>query len=152
MAYTFDVVETQAQPALAIRTVTSVDHLPQDIGKAYGAIIAYLTEKGEQALGPAFVAYYNMDMQKLEVEIGFPVAKEIAGNGDILAVHLPAGRKATCMYKGPYKDMAPTYAAMNGWMSDNGYVPTGVVYEFYYNSPEEVPESELLTKIEFLLR
>ena len=48
--------------------------------------------------------------------------------------------------------MAPTYAAMNGWMSDNGYVPTGVVYEFYYNSPEEVPESELLTKIEFLLK
>lgn len=152
MAYTFDVVETQAQPALAIRTVTSVDSLPQEIGKAYGAVLAYLKERGEQALGPAFVAYHNMDMQKLDVEMGFPVAKETAGNGDILATHIPAGKRATCMYKGPYKGMASTYEAMTKWMSDNGHVPTGVVYEFYYNSPADVPESELLTKIEFLLK
>ena len=152
MAYVFEVIEAQAQPALAIRTVTSVDHLPEEIGKAYGAIAAYLAEKGEQPQGPAFVAYYNMDMQKLDVEIGFPVAKEIAGSGDVLGTHIPAGRKATCMYKGPYKDMAATYAALTRWIDDNGYVPTGVVYEFYYNSPDQVPESELLTKIEFLLR
>jgi hypothetical protein len=31
-------------------------------------------------------------------------------------------------------------------------VPAGVVYEYYYNSPMEVPESELLTKIEFVLK
>jgi effector-binding domain-containing protein len=152
MAYVFEVIETQAQPALAVRTVTSVDRLPGEIGKAYGAIIAYLTEKGAQPQGPAFVAYYNMDMQKLDVEIGFPVAKEIAGSGDVLATHIPAGRKATCMYKGAYKDMAPTYEALTNWINDNGYVPTGVAYEFYYNSPDQVPESELLTKIEFLLK
>jgi effector-binding domain-containing protein len=152
MAYVFEVIETQALPALSMRTVTSVDRLPQEIGKAYGAIIAYLTEKGEQAQGPAFTAYYNMDMQKLDVEMGFPVAKEIAGSGDIHATHIPAGRKATCMYKGPYKEMGPTYEALTKWISNNGYVPTGVVYESYYNSPTEVPESELLTKIEFLLK
>ncbi|MDO9535730.1 MAG: GyrI-like domain-containing protein [Bacillota bacterium] len=33
------------------------------------------------------------------------------------------------------------------WIAENGYEQTGVYYEFYYNSPEEVPESELLTKI-----
>ncbi|MHB8070540.1 MAG: GyrI-like domain-containing protein [Candidatus Cryosericum sp.] len=152
MAYVFEVVETQAQPAVSIRTVTSVDRLPQEIGKAYGSIITYLTAKGEQPQGPAFVAYYNMDMQKLDVEMGFPVAKEVAGNGEILATYIPAGRRATCMYKGPYKDMAPTYEALTKWMSDNGHVPTGVAYEFYYNSPDQVPESELLTKIEFLLK
>lgn len=152
MAYVFEVIETQAQPTLSIRMVTSVDRLPQEIGKAYGSIITYLMQKGEQPQGPAFVAYYNMDMQKLDVEMGFPVAKEVAGNGDILATYIPAGRRATCMYKGPYKDMAATYEALTKWMNDNGHVPTGVAYEFYYNSPDEVPESELLTKIEFLLK
>ena len=48
--------------------------------------------------------------------------------------------------------MGPTYEAMAKWMNDNGHQPTGVVYEFYNNSPMEVPESELLTKIVFLLR
>ena len=107
---------------------------------------------GEQPQGPAFSAYFNMDMEKLEVEMGFLVVKEIAGRGDILSSQIPTGQKATCMYKGPYKDMGPTYDAMTAWMNANGHIPTGVVYEFYYNSLMEVPESELLTKIEFLLK
>lgn len=37
-------------------------------------------------------------------------------------------------------------------MKDKGCEPTGVVYEYYYNSPQEVTESELLTEIEFLLK
>ena len=32
-------------------------------------------------------------------------------------------------------------------MSEKGYKPKGVYYEYYYNSPDEVPESELLTRI-----
>ena len=56
------------------------------------------------------------------------------------------------MYKGPYKDMESTYEALGKWMEAHGHIPTGVVYEFYYNSPTEVPESELLTEIEFLLK
>ncbi len=55
------------------------------------------------------------------------------------------------MYQGPYNEMEPVYEAMNEWLEENEYEPTGVIYEFYYNSPEEVPESELLTKIMFLL-
>ena len=55
------------------------------------------------------------------------------------------------MYKGPYMEMPPAYEAITQWMKEKGYTPTGVAYEFYYNSPEEVPESELLTKIVFLV-
>jgi len=41
---------------------------------------------------------------------------------------------------------------MTGWMQKNQYIPTGVAYEFYLNSPEEVQESELLTRIMFPLK
>ena len=152
MGYIFQIIETEAHPALLIRLVTSVGNLPNEVGRVYSSIIAYLAGKGEQPLGPAFIAYYNMDMERLEVEIGFPVAKEIAGKGDIISGQIPAGKKATCFYKGPYCDMDSSYEDLAKWINDRGYVPAGVVYEFYYNSPEEVPESELLTKIEFLLK
>ena len=152
MDYKFGVIETAAQPVLSMRTITSVGNLPQELGKAYNSIIAYLGEKGERPVDAAFAAYYNMDMEKLDVEMGFPVAKELAGKGEIVASQVPAGKKATCMYKGAYQEMGPTYEAMTKWMIDNGHQPTGVVYEFYYNSPMEVSESELLTKIVFLLR
>jgi effector-binding domain-containing protein len=80
------------------------------------------------------------------------VAKELAGQGEITASQVPAGKKAVYMYKGAYKEMAPVYEAMVKWINDNGQQPTGVVYEFYYNSLMEVPESELVTKIVFLLK
>jgi len=149
----FELVETAAQPVLFVRTVTSVGKLPQELGKAYQAVIAYLTELGEQpAEAAAFACYYNMDMENLDVGMGFSVGRELPGKDNITAGVIPAGKQATCLYKGPYQAMVPVYEAMNKWMSEKGYEPTGIVYEFYYNSPMEVPESELLTKIVFPLK
>ena len=65
----FELTEQPAQPVLSVRTRTSVGNLPQALGKAYGAIIQYLNEIGEQPLEAAFAAYYNMDMEDLDVEI-----------------------------------------------------------------------------------
>lgn len=51
-------------------------------------------------------------MEKLEVEMGFPVGKEIADNGQVVASQIPGGKKAVCLYKVPYKEMGPTYEAI----------------------------------------
>ncbi len=152
MNYNFELTEQKEQPVLSVRTRTAVGNLPQELGKAFGAVLQYLGEIGENAAGPAFAAYYNMDMENLDVEMGFPVAKPIAGRGIVQAGTIPAGKQASGIYKGPYSQMEPVYNAMNAWLGENGQEPTGVVYEFYYNSPMEVPESELLTKVVFLLK
>jgi effector-binding domain-containing protein len=152
MDYQFEMVETAEQPVLAVRTVTAVGNLPQVLGQAFQAVAAYIGGLGEQPADAPFVAYYNMDMENLNIEIGFPVSKVLPGQGEIIPDVIPAGKKSTCLYKGPYQEMVPVYDGMNKWLSDNGHEPTGVVYEFYYNSPMEVPESELLTKIVFLLK
>jgi len=51
-----------------------------------------------------------------------------------------------------YHILGAAYNEMTDWMQKNQCIPTGVAYEFYLNSPEEVPESELLTKIMFPLK
>ncbi len=152
MEYKFEVSEQVAQPVLSIRTRTSVGKLPQEIEEAYGAIIEYLNEIGEQPQEAPFVAYYNMDMEDLDVEMGFPVAKPTTGRGEINLGEIPAGRQVSYLFKGPYIKMEPVYNAMMQWIAENGHTPTGVAYEFYYNSPNDVPESELLTKIVFPLK
>jgi len=53
------------------------------------------------------------------------------------------------MYKGPYSKISSAYDAISAWMNEKGLTPTGVVYEYYFNTPGEVPDSELLTKIAF---
>ncbi len=152
MDYKIELTEQTAQPVLSIRTRTAVGNLPRELGKAYQAIIQYLNELGEQPLDAAFAAYHNMDMEDLDVEMGFPVPKPLAGKGEINAGEIPAGKQASCLYKGPYNQMEPVYNAMTEWINKNGYTPMGVAYEFYYNSPLEVPESELLTKVVFPLQ
>ena len=152
MDYKFELSDHLSQPVLSIHTKTPVSNLPQELGKAYGALIQYLNEIGEQPSGPAFAAYYNMDMENLDVEMGFPVAKPLVGKGEIKAGEIPAGRQVSYVHKGPYNQMEPVYNAMMQWIEENGQTPTGVSYEFYYNSPLEVAESELLTKIVFPLK
>lgn len=144
--------EQQAQPVLCIRTTTSVAELPRALGQAYQAIAAYLAELGNKTPEAAYAAYYNMDMENLDVEMGFLVPEPLEGRGEIKASEIPAGLQVSCLYKGPYTGMKSVYQAMAQWTAEQGHTPVGTAYEIYYNSPAEVPESELLTKIIFPLK
>jgi effector-binding domain-containing protein len=152
MEYSCEMKEQAPQPTLTIRTRTAVQDLPQVMGESYGAITQYLAVLGEQPAGPPFTAYYNMDMQDLDVEIGFAVAKKLAGSEDIQAGEMLMGKMASCVFTGPYIEMAPAYEALAAWVEKNGYEPTGIAYEFYLNDPGEVPPEELMTQIVFPLK
>lgn len=47
--------------------------------------------------------------------------------------------------------MAPAYDAVNAWIVEHGYQPTGVVYEYYLNGPQDTPPSGYKTRIAFHL-
>ncbi len=148
----FEIIDAKEQPVLAIRTRTAVNNLPQEIGKAYMAIVAYMEELGETPKEAPYTAYFNMDMENLDVEMGFPVSKAYPEKGNIKPGAVPAGKQAVAMYKGPYAKMEPIYTALTTWAAEQGYEPSGISYEYYYNAPGEVSEDELLTKIVFLLK
>lgn len=152
MKFQIELSEQKAQPVLSIRTRTAVENLPQAIGQAYGEIMRYMGELGEQPADIPYTAYYNLDMQDLDVEMGFPVAKPLPARGEIKSGEIPRGKYVSCMYKGAYSQMEEPYNEMFKWIEENDYEQKGVYYEFYYNSPNEVPESELLTKIVIALK
>lgn len=139
--------EEKAQPVLSIRTRAAVRDLPSIIGESYGKIMQYLEKIGEQPASAPFVAYYNMDMDDLDLEIGFPVMKPLEGSDEIIRSEIPAGKYVSMLYKGPYTGMEKPYNEMMKWIEEQGCRPKGIAYEYYYNSPMEVPESELLTCI-----
>ncbi len=140
--------ERDAQPTLAIRCKATVEELPRLIGESYMKIANYMAELGEQPGQEPYTAYYSLDMKDLDVEFGFPISKRMPGKGEIIEGSLPAGPTVSCLYKGPYTGMEEAYNEIYKWIADNQYEPVGVYYEFYYNSPMEVPESELLTRME----
>lgn len=152
MAYHCELKQQPAQPVLSIRTRTAVQDLREVLGKSYSSIMGYLMELGEPPVDVPFTAYYNMDMQDLDVEIGFPVGKALPPRGEIQSSVIPAGRYASCVYTGPYGAVEPACNALNAWIAQNGLEPTGVSCEFYLNDPSETPPEALQTRIVFLLQ
>ena len=152
MSYHCELFDQSAQPTLSIRTRTSVEKLPQVMGDAYGAIARHLASQGEEPGGAPFALYYNMDMQDLDIEIGFPVEKVIAGKGTIQPSQIPAGKYAAVLHKGPYTDLRLAYGALTQFITDQGLKPSGLAYEFYLNDPTETTPEELKTQIIFQLK
>jgi effector-binding domain-containing protein len=152
MTYNCELKEQAAQPTLTIRTRIPVQNIPQFMGKAFGGVMQYLEEQGEQPAGPPFAAYYNMDMQNMDVEAGFPVSRSLAGRGELQAGTIPGGKRATCLHVGPYEQLGLAYEALTEWIKANGYEPTGVAYEFYLNAPDDTPPQGLQTLMVFPLK
>ncbi|MEI7556097.1 GyrI-like domain-containing protein [Candidatus Chlorohelix sp.] len=151
MSLTCELEELTAQPVLSLRTRTSVQELSQFFGKAYGMVYQYLGKLAEQPAGPPFAMYYNMDMQNLDIEAGFPVSKPLIGEGEIIANEIAAGKYATCLYKGSYQEIGSAYETLSAWVKENGYTTTGIAYEIYLNDPANTLPEQLLTKIMFQL-
>jgi effector-binding domain-containing protein len=128
-----------------------VQNLPPLIGQAYGKIMTRMAELSVEAAGNPFVAYYNLDMQDLDVELGFPVASTLEGQEDILPGMIPGGWKATTMHIGPYQELAAAYDSLNQFVRSKGKEPTGVAYEYYLDGPE-VPMEKVRTVIVFPLK
>lgn len=137
----------KAQPVLSVRTRSAVRDLPMVLGREFGKVALYLNDLGELPSAPPFVGYFNMDMDDLDIEVGFPVAKKLPGKDDIKAGEIPAGEYVTLMYTGSYENIEEAYNALTEWTEENCREMTGVAYEFYYNDPGDTPADELQTKI-----
>lgn len=147
MPYSCSVEERQPQATLSVRRRTPVEKLPEVIGSAFGAVYGYLMQVGVQPAGAPYVAYFNMDMQDLDVEIGFPVARALAGQGEVQSGQIDGGRAAMCLHVGPYDQLHLAYDVLMGWMKEKGYEAAGPAVEFYLNDPDTVAPEQLQTQI-----
>ena len=147
MSYECEIKEYPARLALSIRTKTTLEDLPEVTRKAYAAISQYLGELGEQPAGDPFAAYHNLDMQDLDVDLGFPVSGMLPGRGEIKPYEIPESRVVTCLHIGPHSEVEPAYNALFRWIIDNGHEATGMAYEVYLSDPDKTPSQELKTRI-----
>lgn len=152
MSFQCEIKDQPTQPVLSIRSQTSIQDLPQVLGRSFGDVGQYLGELHEQPAGPPFAAYFNMDMQNLDIEVGFPVAARLPGKGNIQASEIPAGKIAACLYTGPYSEIEPAYTALTQYVAESGHEVSGVAYEMYLNDPTQTPPQELQTLIMFPLK
>lgn len=143
-----EIQEHVTQPALAVRFRAPVQDLKQHFGRVYSMIMQYITEVGAEYAGAPFAIYRNMDMQNLDVEVGFPVSKAAPTKGEIHSIEIPGGSYAVCHYRGPYDQMASSYTHLAEFAKAKGFVPGHIAYEWYLSEPD-VPPQDIRTDIAF---
>lgn len=137
------------------KQVASISHvgLVEDMGELIGELAGWTMKKGLQITEPPFVVYYTSPLevppQKMEYEVGIPFKGEVKGEGRIRIKIMPQHQVLTTIHQGPYQEVGSAYGMMMEHLMKEGYEMIGVPREIYLNSPQEVPETELLTEIQF---
>jgi effector-binding domain-containing protein len=145
------VEERAEQPYVAKRTHVAMDDLGSVIDHAVGDLYAWLGQQGVAPAGPFFIRYLVIDMAgKRDLEMGFPVASALSGDGRICAGVLPAGRYASLVYTGPYDGLVEANAALLDWGAEQGLAwdtwaaengdGFGARFESYLTDPSTEPD------------
>jgi AraC family transcriptional regulator len=89
--------------------------------------------------------------ERCRYEAGWPIATDLerALPAGFALRHLPAGRHAVALHRGPYSGVLDTYVALLGhWLPRRGFdLADEPVLEIYLNQPGTVPDAELLTEV-----
>ena len=138
MSQDFRIEERAPQPALSMRTRTTMAQLPEFFDRAYGAVLGRMAELGETPAGAPFAYYHNLNFDDLDIEAGFPVSRELESNGEVQAITLPGGRYCVGIHQGSYDTLSQTWDALVKYATDQGHTPAGFVIEHYLTNPTEV--------------
>lgn len=77
------------------------------------------------------------------------VNDDFIAEAPVAEASIPPGEYASAIHKGPYEELARTWAAMfKEWLPTSGReFREGPCFELYLNDPEKTPPEELLTEV-----
>lgn len=138
--------EQPEQHVLSMRTTINFNDYPNTAKQAYKRIMEYAARNGLLLSSGPFVCYHNDNLENLDVEMGFPFAKPVSGNDEILGYTIPVQKAVSGIYLGAYEETDPLMIEIMQWIKEHGYEHQGKIYNYYLNDDNR-NASELLTQI-----
>ncbi len=153
MTYQVNEEYRERVPTATVRVRTTMERIPDDLGRIYQQVFSCLNESGAAPGGAPFARYHEMTETDIDMEAGVPVSPDVTGNEDVSASELPGGPVAVVWYEGPYgEEMGAAYAAIEQWMSEHQRTPAGGPWEVYWTDPDETSPEDYRTEIIWPLR
>jgi effector-binding domain-containing protein len=143
--------EQPEQHVLSIRKTIRFNDFPNIAKQVYEQIDEYTRQKNLLFSDCPFVCYHNSDLENLDVEMGFPVAKPVSGYGEIGGHTFPVQKVVSGIFLGAYEETDPLMLEILQWITTNGYEQLGSIFNYYLNDGDR-PASEQLTKIVIPIR
>jgi AraC family transcriptional regulator len=125
----------------------------EDMGDLIGEIVDWMMNQNVEMTGPPYSAYYTSPAEvapeDMQYEMGVPFLGEASEAGKVKIKIMPAQQVLSTLHKGPYNEVGSVYEILMNKVIEDGYQMTGAPLEIYFNSPIEVPETDLLTEVQF---
>jgi effector-binding domain-containing protein len=146
-------VEIKQIPAQLVASIT-VETSFATIGKEIQEAFRRLGELGHQVGfgegAPGLVTHRMPEPASDGVfEIFMPISREAPAPQGIVVKTLPAARAATTVHVGRYEDVGPAYERVASWIGEHGHRSAGPPREVYLTAPDEVPEDQAVTEVQF---
>lgn len=147
----FEIIDVEETPYLYVER--SCSHDPKEIaeamGSAFGEVWAFMQSQGIAPAGGALSVYYSYDPDVMAFRSGFTIARDDIGkaSGPVKADVTPKTRAVHGTHIGPYAGIRQSYGEMHAYVQAQGVEFTPPTWEIYMNSPDQVPESDLVTEL-----
>lgn len=125
-----EVRQRPPQPVVSVRKKIPVAKLMQVQGDSLHRLWRFLSDRGITPAGPPFVRYHNFAVAETDVEIGVPVADEVAGEGEVTEGELPGGRAVVTVHLGAHDRLSDAYKRIEDWLAAHG-ARQGAAWEVY---------------------
>jgi effector-binding domain-containing protein len=141
MAKTYQITSKSLtrQATAVMRDELPIEQVGRWLASCYSTVHEYLRRAEVAVTGPPF-ARFTFIGDEIAVEAGFPVEREIDGDGRVEPSALPGGRVAVTTHLGRYEELEDAYAAVRNWIIEHGYATAGPHWEFYFTDPAADPD------------
>ena len=150
------------QGYVGVRAVMPMRDFAREIPAMIAKVSKWIAANNVQASGKPFLRYRVVDMpERMDVELGIPVAHVPAVSGEVTAGALPVGRYAVLAYTGVKNGVAANQSLID-WIDAQGEAmaseetPKGQAfaarYETYPNADAEADADKRETEVAIKLR
>ncbi|MEV6562105.1 DUF302 domain-containing protein [Nocardia sp. NPDC051756] len=150
--YHVSVVHSSPQTVLGLRRTVRIDQAGDDISAGMGALYAMAEATGFAPAGPPSTTYLGefCPASSADAQFGLPVAPApfAGGNEEVTLLRTEPQSFARVTHRGDYHRIGDAYRALDEWIRDSAYRPTGPPTEVYLIAPDEALDPhDLLTEI-----
>jgi len=147
----FEIITVDETPYLYVERSCTREpaEIADAMGSAFGEVWDFLQAHDITPAGGALSVYYNYAPDQMDFRAGFTVSKsdmDKAG-GAVKADVTPGGTVVHGTHKGPYSGLKASYGEMYNFVQANEVQFTAPTWEIYLNSPDQVPEDQLITEL-----
>lgn len=149
----YDVLLKQID-TLLVASVRELIPLPGGFGQSYGKLTVYLEQQGVQQTQPVLRLLHSRSEQHddglyIDAETAMPLLTTLPGNEQIHIRTLPGGWMACTIHTGNDLSLGQAYAALYGWVKDNGYQVIGVPRQVHLQRTEHMESGHYITELQF---